>query len=116
MRVFLAGILCGTILMAVIGAVLIWWKSHPERSAEDQAFYDVCLARNGGNTIACDAVMRIADRERAAEKARKEAATLLAAGFSKREVVEHLTKQGLVGSQLSDAVGISLSDLQAGKY
>jgi hypothetical protein len=73
--------------------------------------------QQGGNIIACDALMRMVDRDRLNEAAgKKEAAKLLAAGFSKREVIEYLAKRGLVGSQLSDAVGISLSDLQAGKY
>jgi hypothetical protein len=37
-----------------------------------------------------------------------EAAVLLTVGFTKREVVEWAMKKGFVGSQLSDAVGISL--------
>ena len=64
-------------------------------------------------------MMRLLDRERAAENVtamKEEAAKLLAAGFSKREVVQWEMKRGFVGSQLSDAVGISLQDLQAGKY
>jgi hypothetical protein len=72
-----------------------------------------------GNTVACDAMMRLVERERTAEAAMKMkalAATLLAAGFSKREVVEWAMDKGFVGSQLSDAVGISLQDLQTGKY
>ncbi len=69
------------------------------------------------NTVACDAMMRVLERERTAEAAmRKEAAKLLAAGFSKREVVKWAMDKGFVGSQLSDAVGISLQDLQADKY
>jgi hypothetical protein len=61
--------------------------------------------------------MRIIAREEAAETAmKKEAATLLAAGFSKREVVKWAIERGFVGSQLSDAVGISLRELQEGKY
>jgi predicted transcriptional regulator len=62
-----------------------------------------------GNTVVCDAMMRIIDRERAAEATLKtEAAVLLTVGFTKREVVEWAMKKGFVGSQLSDAVGISL--------
>jgi hypothetical protein len=54
-RVFLAGILCGAILMAAVGAVLVWWKSPPKR----QLIYDGCLAQKAGNTTACDALMRV---------------------------------------------------------
>jgi hypothetical protein len=59
----------GTIVaLMVIGTVAVWWKTHVERSAEDDAIYDACLIRSGGNTILCDALMRT--RKRAAEKAR----------------------------------------------
>jgi hypothetical protein len=118
-RLFLAGALCGVIFMAVVGAASIWWKPRPQRSGEDNTIYDNCLMERSGNTVACDAMMRPLDRERAAENVtamKEEAAKLLAAGFSKREVVQWEMKRGFVGSQLSDAMGISLQDLQAGKY
>ena len=67
-RLFLAGALCGMIFMAVVGAASIWWKPRPQRSAEDNAIYDNCLMERSGNTVACDAMMRLLDRERAAEK------------------------------------------------
>jgi hypothetical protein len=82
-RLFLAGALCGIIFMAVVGAASIWWKPRSERSAEDNAIYDNCLMERSGNTVACDAMMRLLDRERAAENAtamKEEAAKLLAAG------------------------------------
>jgi hypothetical protein len=61
--------------------------------------------------------MRRIARDRTAEAAMKaQAAKLLAVGFSKREVVKWAADQGFVGSELSDAVGISLQDLQADKY
>jgi hypothetical protein len=62
-RVILAGVLCGTIFMAVVASV--WWKPvhefsygeandlTPVRSAEDD--YHQCL---NGNTVACDATFR----------------------------------------------------------
>jgi hypothetical protein len=116
-RVFLAGSLSGIILMGAVGAAWVWWTSGPERSPEDAAIYDKCLMALSGNTVACDATMRALDRERTAESIMKrEAVKLLAAGFSKREVVKWAMDKGFVGSQLSDAVGISLQDLQAGKY
>ena len=53
----------------------------------------------------------------ALEKMLKEdGAKLLAAGFSKREVVEWTREKGGVGRQLSDAARISLKDLQDDKY
>ncbi len=127
-RLFLNGALCGMIFMAVIGGALIWWKSRPERSADDNAIYDNCLMERDGNTVACDAMMRVVDRGRAAESMKKaasdpaeeamkeDAAKLLAAGFSKREVVKWAMGKGFGGSQVSDAVGISLKELQAGRY
>jgi hypothetical protein len=59
----------GTIVaLMVVGAAAAWWKTRVVRSAEDDAIYDVCLIRHDGNTVVCDALMRV--RKRAAEKAR----------------------------------------------
>jgi hypothetical protein len=67
--------------------------------------------------VACDAMMRLVERSRIASAAMKQqAAKMLAAGFSKREVVKWASEQGFVGSDLSDAVGISLRDLQTDNY
>ena len=96
---------------------MVRWKPRLERAAEDDAIYDKCLMAQNGNTVACDAMMRVLDRERTAETAMKnEAAKMLAAGVSKRDVVKWAIDRGFVGSQLSDAVGISLRDLQSGNY
>jgi hypothetical protein len=115
-RVFLIGGLCGSIFTGLAGASLIWWKARDGRSAADQAIYDTCLTQQG-NTVACDAFMRVLDRERAAEKEmKKEAAQVLAAGHSKQEVANWAFKHGFVGSQVSEVVGISLQDLQADRY
>ena len=55
-------------------------------------------------------------RERAAEAAMlQQAATLRAAGFSGCEIERWASDQGFVGSQLSEASGIPLNELQAGK-
>jgi uncharacterized protein len=43
-------------------------------------------------------------------------AKMLAAGHSKREVVDWASGMGGVGRQLSDAAGLSLRELQEGKY
>jgi hypothetical protein len=122
--IFLVGALCGAILATTIGVV---WKSHSTRSAEDNASYDYCLVQMQGNTVACDAMMRLLERGREREGLQRQkwwaTATLkqkaeqyLAAGFSKREIVDHLKAQGFGDSDVSDAVGISLQDYQQGKY
>jgi hypothetical protein len=116
LAVFVPGTLCGIVFMTAVWVGSNWWKFGPQRSAEDSAIYDHCLPQHG-NIVACDAMMRLIERERTAEAAMKaQAATLLAAGFSKREVVKWAIDKGFVGSQISDAVGISLQDLQAVKY
>jgi hypothetical protein len=61
-RVFTAGFLCGLLFMGVAW-VLSLWDSVPERSANDAAIYDRCLAQKG-NVVACDAMMRIIERQR----------------------------------------------------
>ena len=110
----MTGVLCGIAFMAAIWAGSTWWKLG--RSAEDGDTYDHCLVQQHGNTVACDAMMRIFERSRAAEAMQAQAATLLAAGFSKREVVKWARDQGFNNLEISAAVGISPQDLHAGKY
>jgi hypothetical protein len=79
-RVFLAGVLCGTIFMAVVGAVSVWWKPRPAQllsthvgiepwqlyaapkrrptANKNDALYDMCLAA-GNTVVACNAFMRL---------------------------------------------------------
>jgi hypothetical protein len=108
--IFLVGALCG----AMIAIGIVWWKPHLKttRSAEDNNIYDGCLMTEHGNTVACDAMMRLLNRGRL----KKDAERALAAGFSKREVVQWAEDQGFGGSDVADAVGISLQDYQQGKY
>jgi hypothetical protein len=47
---------------------------QPERSAQDENLYDVCLVDHAGNTVACNALMRVLDRLRADEAANKKEA------------------------------------------
>jgi hypothetical protein len=117
-RSFAIGVLCGGILIALVWAASVWWNARSER---DAALYDNCLAANGGNTTACDAFMRTYQREKAKSAALEKilnegAAKMLAAGASKRDVVKWATEMAGVGSQISDAAGISLNELQHGKY
>jgi hypothetical protein len=47
--------------------VIIWAASgwfRPERTPAEAAFYDHRLAAQAGNTVACDAVMRIYNRKK----------------------------------------------------
>jgi hypothetical protein len=132
--IFLVGVLCGAILTTTIGIV---WKSHSTRSAEDNNRYDYCLIQSNGNTVYCDAMMRMlergrVERERAAaapkQKAQPDLETHagmdlktyaerhIAAGFSKREVVKYLKTKGFSDRDVADAVGISLQDYQQGNY
>jgi hypothetical protein len=61
-------------------------------------------------------MMRLIEHERAVAAMKQRAAVLLAAGFTKREVVQWAESTGFGGSDVSDAVGISLQDYQQGKY
>jgi hypothetical protein len=117
-RRFAVGALCGGILIAVAWAVSVWWNT---RSEQDAALYDACLAGNGGSTVACDAFMRTFKRAKAKDDASEKmlnegGAKMRAAGASKRDVVKWATEMGGVGSQISDAAGISLKELQSGNY
>jgi putative SOS response-associated peptidase YedK len=109
--------------MPVIGGVWagssILWKT--ERSPEDAAMYDACLAGKDGNTVACEAYVRVFDRVRAKDAALEKVlneggAKMLASGASKRDVVNWARGMGGVGSQISDAAGITLRELQSDKY
>jgi hypothetical protein len=116
LRGFLAGLLCGGTLIATVWAGSVWWKFPAARSHEDAAIYDECLVAQAGNVVACDALMRMVDRVNLEKMLKEKGAQLLAAGFSKREVVDWAKEQGGVGRQLSDAVGMFLRELQEGKY
>jgi hypothetical protein len=61
---FLAGAACGVIFAGIIALVWIWREFSPPRSANDQALYDWCLVQKG-DTVACDAFLRVAARDRA---------------------------------------------------
>jgi hypothetical protein len=121
MRGFVAGMLCGCILIASVWGSSVWLRSRVERSPEDAAIYDACLIGQQGNTIGCDAFMRTFTRVKAKDDALEKilnegGAKMLAAGASKREVVDWAKGMGGVGRQLSNAAGISLNELQSGKY
>jgi hypothetical protein len=120
-RDFWIGAVSSTAVIIVFLVGYRWAMSRTERSPENAAIYDTCLASNGGNENACDAHLRIYDRAKskdaALEKALNEGgAKMLASGASKREVVDWATRMGGVGSQISNAAGMSLRDLQNGNY
>jgi hypothetical protein len=117
-RRFAVGMLCGVIIVAVAWAASVWWNV---RSEQEAALYDRCLAGNGGSTVACDAFMRTFIRAKAKDDALEKilnegGAKMLAAGASKRDVVKWASEMGGVGSQISNAAGISLKELQSGDY
>jgi hypothetical protein len=56
---FITGLLCGGILIAIVWGTSAWWNGHPNLSPQDAALYDRCLVGQGGNTVACDALMRV---------------------------------------------------------
>ena len=79
-RSFAVGVLCGTVLTAAVGTAWVRWKSDtdawgksdpvvddwiPVQSIRDANLYDACLVQKAGNTVACDALMRMVKRERA---------------------------------------------------
>jgi hypothetical protein len=126
-QIFLVGVLCGAIFMAIAGAGWVWWKpADPswddltnvptaKRSSEDENLYDACLA-SGRNTVACDALMRMVDRGRIADAAIKtEIAKMLAAGANQCDVIKWAYERTFNGSKLSDALGIPLTELYATK-
>jgi hypothetical protein len=128
---FLAGFLCGAIFIAVGGAAALWWKSGAKRSAEDDVIYDRCLATQSGNTVACDAQLRVIVHDRAVLQAleerhvadlaalKEDVNRLLAAGFSKCEITKWAKdKKDFIGSRVSgddlaSAMGISFGDMMS---
>jgi hypothetical protein len=75
-RVFLAGVLCGAIFTMVVGGTLVWRKLRASAAAAEWSSvetwhspeeYDYCLINTAGNKVACDALMRVFDHNRAAK-------------------------------------------------
>ena len=68
------------------------------RPYADYQAYDECLARHGGNTVQCEAHMRMLFRRAEDQKWKKamkrNADKLLAAGFDKKEVAEWALDKG----------------------
>src|SRR5260221_4134165 len=115
LRGFMAGLLCGGILIAVVWAGSVWWKSSVEHSPEDAAMYDACLAGQNGNMAACDAYMRVDKRLKSQDDAlattlKEASAKMLAAGHSKREAVKWVTGSCAFRLHLREAPRISLID------
>jgi hypothetical protein len=114
-------LLAGSSIVIVGIAVVAWFWSHPARSTQNQALYDYCLVQQHGNTVTCDAWMRIVTRRIAHERVfeaalYRQAAQLHEAGFSGCEIELWAAKDTeAVGSELSTASGIPLSEIQAGK-
>ena len=59
-RNFWIGAFCGAALICALwGAWDQWKKTHPERTAQQEELYDICLANNQGNRTMCDAMLRM---------------------------------------------------------
>ena len=99
---FVAGLLCGGVLVAAVWGGSVWWSLRSELSPDDAALYDQCLTGRQGSTVACDAFMRTYKRAKAQDDAMEKklnegGAKMRAAGASKREVVEWAIGMGGVG-------------------
>ena len=109
--------LIGAGLVGTVWAATAWWTSAPPRTPHHQIVYDMCLVQHAGNTVACDALTRLLAVQEAKDGLTKDQALEMKLnGSSPREIVEWVTAQGLVGADVAGAAGISLKDLQAGKY
>jgi hypothetical protein len=119
----MVGALCGAVFMALAGTAWLRWKpvhqvsgsldvsNTDPVSAEDENIYDACLITRNGNKVACDAFMRMVRRYRRGRDMKELAQAALTAGFSKCEIVKWGYANGFVGSQMSEAVGMSMNDL-----
>ena len=114
---FVAGVVVGALFVGAFWASFVWWRSPPKRAPTDAALYDNCLVVQHGNEVACDAFLRMINRARTQTAAlKKRLQELLAAGFSKHEVVDWALKNGFAGGEVAEALGITQADLIAGKY
>jgi hypothetical protein len=59
LRVFLAGTVCGAVFVIAVQSAQSWFEY---RSPQDAALYDSCLVKLDGNTVACDAYLRMMHR------------------------------------------------------
>lgn len=95
---FYAGLFCGAVLICVVAwGVAGWWTASFAQSSGT-------FNRDKAKVVALE------------KKLKEGAAKMFAAGASKRDVVKWATEMGGVGSQISDAAGISLTDLQQDNY
>ena len=115
-RPFISGLCSGALVVGAVWAATWLQQTKPALTAYGENVYDQCLAAKNGNTVACDAYMRVMIRAQEEPALKKRAAEMLAAGRSKREVVEWARKQGLAKSDTSEITGIPISDLDAEKY
>jgi hypothetical protein len=56
---FFVGLLCGGIIIGIVWVASVWMTSAGGLTPSEATFYDHCLVAHDGNTVACDAVMRI---------------------------------------------------------
>ena len=82
---FISGLCCGAVLVGVVWAATSLWlqQTKPALSAYGQKMYDQCLMTQNGNTVACDAYMRVMIRAQE-EAAAKKRGRRNACGWSKQ--------------------------------
>jgi hypothetical protein len=59
---FVTGLLCGCVLIGTVWGAWAWSTQEAERTPWESAAYDYCLMEKDGNTVACEARLRILRR------------------------------------------------------
>jgi len=103
MRWFLVGALVGVFVGGEIATI----KLGPNRTPEDEAIYDRCLAKNGSK-VKCDALMRMLERDNEiTAQWKKKVDEFRAAGYSERDIVDWIRKQNITGSRAAEVLGMT---------
>jgi hypothetical protein len=56
---FVTGLLCGCVLVGTVWGAWAWSAKEAKRTPYESVAYDYCLVEQHGNTVVCDAGMRI---------------------------------------------------------
>lgn len=56
---FVTGLFCGCVLVAIVWGAWAWSTQEARRTPWESAAYDYCLVEQQGNTVVCDARIRI---------------------------------------------------------
>jgi hypothetical protein len=70
MRKQVLGLAIAAIIGGLVGSgITVWWKSASVSPYADYPIYDQCLYTKNGNTVACDAMVRMLQHQEALRKA-----------------------------------------------